>query len=191
MRIDSDICRPPRSCSRFPRDAVRHDLLGTGFVVPRSEGLNITAGAWISSKWPQRAPEGHALLRAFLGGARDPDVLAKSDGELDGDRAARAERRFWASAARPTSAACIDGTGRARSWKWATSDVMATDRCAARRVILACSCRPPVSAASAFPIASPTRAQRRPVPAADYPCAPDRESHLQSADVIISRSVLE
>ncbi len=66
----------------FPRDAVRHDLKGTGFVVPRAEGISITAGAWISSKWPQRAPEGHALLRAFLGGARDPDVLSKSDTEL-------------------------------------------------------------------------------------------------------------
>src|SRR5205814_279914 len=67
----------------FPRDAVRHPLVGTGFVAPKAEGLNITAGAWISSKWPNRAPEGHALLRAFLGGARDPNVLAKSDRELE------------------------------------------------------------------------------------------------------------
>jgi oxygen-dependent protoporphyrinogen oxidase len=44
--------------------------------------MNITAGAWISSKWPHRAPSGHALIRAFLGGARDPRVLAKSDQEL-------------------------------------------------------------------------------------------------------------
>jgi protoporphyrinogen/coproporphyrinogen III oxidase len=66
----------------FPRGAVHHDLAGTGFVVPKTEGLNITAGAWISSKWPQRAPEGHALLRAFLGGARNPDILAKTDREL-------------------------------------------------------------------------------------------------------------
>src|SRR5687767_11314506 len=56
----------------FPRDAVQHNLKGTGFVVPRTEGISITAGAWISSKWPYRAPEGQALLRAFLGGARDP-----------------------------------------------------------------------------------------------------------------------
>jgi protoporphyrinogen/coproporphyrinogen III oxidase len=66
----------------FPRDAVRHDLKGTGFVVPRAEGLSITAGAWISSKWPQRAPEGQVLLRAFLGGARDPNVLSRTDTEL-------------------------------------------------------------------------------------------------------------
>ena len=66
----------------FPRDAVRHNLRGTGFVVPRAEGISITAGAWISSKWPYRAPAGQALLRAFLGGARDPDVLSKTDAEL-------------------------------------------------------------------------------------------------------------
>ena len=66
----------------FPRDAVQHDLKGTGFVVPRAEGISITAGAWISSKWPQRAPEGQALLRAFLGGARDPNVLSRTDTEL-------------------------------------------------------------------------------------------------------------
>lgn len=68
----------------FPRDAVRHNLNGTGFVVPRAEGISITAGAWISSKWPYRAPEGQALLRAFLGGARDPDVLSRTDNELIG-----------------------------------------------------------------------------------------------------------
>src|SRR5688572_8713274 len=66
----------------FPRNAVAHDLKGTGFVVPRAEGISITAGAWISSKWPQRAPEGQALLRAFLGGARDPNVLSRTDTEL-------------------------------------------------------------------------------------------------------------
>ena len=72
-----------RDCRfRVPARAVGHDLQGTGFVVPSAEGLSITAGAWISSKWPHRAPEGQALLRAFLGGARDPDVLARTDAEL-------------------------------------------------------------------------------------------------------------
>jgi protoporphyrinogen/coproporphyrinogen III oxidase len=89
--LDSDLaaaCQTIRYLSTavvvfaFPRDAVQHDLKGTGFVVPRSERINITAAAWISSKWPQRAPDGQTLLRAFLGGARDPDVLAKSDQEL-------------------------------------------------------------------------------------------------------------
>ena len=40
------------------------------------------AGSWVTSKWPGRAPAGHVLLRAFLGGARDPEVLARTDDEL-------------------------------------------------------------------------------------------------------------
>ena len=39
----------------------------------------IMAGSWLSSKWPDRAPEGYVLVRAFLGGARDPDAISKSD----------------------------------------------------------------------------------------------------------------
>ena len=64
------------------RDQVAHPLRGTGFVVPRTEGLALLAGTWVSSKWPGRAPEGHVLLRGFLGGGRDPRRLDASDAEL-------------------------------------------------------------------------------------------------------------
>ena len=67
----------------FPRSAVAHPLRGSGFVVPRVEpALSITAATWISSKWPGRAPDDHVLLRGFVGGARQPDALALSDGAL-------------------------------------------------------------------------------------------------------------
>jgi len=66
----------------YPRASVFHPLNGSGFVVPKTEGLAITAVGWVSSKWADRAPEGQVLLRAFFGGARDPDVLAHSDQEL-------------------------------------------------------------------------------------------------------------
>ena len=66
----------------YRRDQVAHPLRGTGFVVPRTEGLALLAGTWVSSKWPARAPEGHVLLRAFLGGGRDPRRLDASDEEL-------------------------------------------------------------------------------------------------------------
>ena len=67
----------------FPRAAVAHPLRGSGFVVPRIEpGLSITAATWISSKWPGRAPDGHVLLRGFVGGTRRPDALALSDRTL-------------------------------------------------------------------------------------------------------------
>lgn len=66
----------------YTRDAIRHPLNGSGFVVPRVEKTGIMAGSWLSSKWPGRAPEGHVLVRAFLGGARDPDALRQSDQEM-------------------------------------------------------------------------------------------------------------
>jgi oxygen-dependent protoporphyrinogen oxidase len=66
----------------YRRDQVAHPLRGTGFVVPRTEGLALLAGTWVSSKWPGRAPDGHALLRGFLGGGRDPHRLEASDQEL-------------------------------------------------------------------------------------------------------------
>jgi len=66
----------------FPRSAVAHPLNGSGFVVPRVERTGIMAASWLSSKWPHRAPEGHVLMRAFVGGARDPGALEKTDDEL-------------------------------------------------------------------------------------------------------------
>jgi protoporphyrinogen/coproporphyrinogen III oxidase len=64
------------------RDQVRHPLQGSGFVVPRRERKLLMAGTWVSSKWPERAPEGHVLLRAFIGGATDPGALHRNDLDL-------------------------------------------------------------------------------------------------------------
>jgi protoporphyrinogen/coproporphyrinogen III oxidase len=66
----------------FTRDQVRHPLTGSGFVVPRVERTGILAASWLSSKWPDRAPADRVLLRAFVGGARDPQALERSDAEL-------------------------------------------------------------------------------------------------------------
>jgi oxygen-dependent protoporphyrinogen oxidase len=66
----------------FRRDAIAHPLNGSGFVVPRVERSGIMAASWLSSKWPGRAPDGYALVRAFLGGARDPDAINRTDREI-------------------------------------------------------------------------------------------------------------
>lgn len=66
----------------YRREQVAHPLQGTGFVVPRVERSPLLAGTWVTSKWPGRAPEGHVLLRGFLGGGRDPRRLDAADGEL-------------------------------------------------------------------------------------------------------------
>jgi oxygen-dependent protoporphyrinogen oxidase len=68
----------------FRRDAIADPLNGSGFVVPKVEHSGILAGSWMSSKWPNRAPADRALLRTFVGGARDPQALDRSDAELAG-----------------------------------------------------------------------------------------------------------
>ncbi len=67
----------------WPRASVDHPLAGSGFVVARQHSrLRITACTWVSSKWQDRARPGMVLLRAFLGGAPDPDVVDLPDEAL-------------------------------------------------------------------------------------------------------------
>ena len=51
----------------YERDAVRNPLHGWGFVVPAAEGRRVRSVSWVSSKWPDRAPNGSVLIRASLG----------------------------------------------------------------------------------------------------------------------------
>jgi protoporphyrinogen/coproporphyrinogen III oxidase len=66
----------------YPRNGVAHPLDGHGFLVPRGEGLRTTALTFASTKLPGRAPDGHVLLRAFVGGIHDPAVLEMDDTSL-------------------------------------------------------------------------------------------------------------
>lgn len=66
----------------FKRSTVAHPLQGSGFVVPQVEHTGITAGSWLSSKWAGRAPQDTVLLRAFVGGARDPQAIEHDDDAL-------------------------------------------------------------------------------------------------------------
>jgi protoporphyrinogen/coproporphyrinogen III oxidase len=44
--------------------------------------MRTTAVTFSSTKLPGRAPDGHVLLRGFLGGVQDPDVLDLADERL-------------------------------------------------------------------------------------------------------------
>lgn len=72
----------------YRRQDVRNPLRGWGCVVPARERRCVSSVSWVSSKWPGRAPEGHALLRAALrGGASameqsDDALIAQADGDL-------------------------------------------------------------------------------------------------------------
>jgi oxygen-dependent protoporphyrinogen oxidase len=62
----------------YAKTDVGDPLAGFGFLVPRSSGLSILGTVWNSSLFPGRAPEGHALLTSFVGGATNPGAVSKS-----------------------------------------------------------------------------------------------------------------
>lgn len=66
----------------FRRTQISHPLDGFGFVVPETERRRIIAGSFASLKFPGRAPEHHVLVRVFVGGALQPEMLKLSDDEL-------------------------------------------------------------------------------------------------------------
>lgn len=61
---------------------LRGGLRGFGFVVPHTEGRTVIACTFASRKYAGRAPEGSELLRAYVGGARRPEIVERSDDEL-------------------------------------------------------------------------------------------------------------
>lgn len=72
----------------YKRRDIPHPLDGFGFVVPFIERLATLACTFSSVKFPGRAPEGYALLRAFVGGWLQPEMFA-----LDEDQMVEAVRR--------------------------------------------------------------------------------------------------
>lgn len=73
----------------YARHQVPHPLDGFGFVVPAAEGRSILGCTFSSVKFPGRAPEGMALLRAFFGGG----LAGREDAELEA--AARADLKIY------------------------------------------------------------------------------------------------
>ena len=61
---------------------VGHSLNGFGFLVPRCAGLRVLGCVWNSSLFTGRAPEGHALLTSFVGGATDSAAATLAPQEL-------------------------------------------------------------------------------------------------------------
>ena len=66
----------------YKKEDIPHPLDGFGFVVPFIEKRSILACTFSSMKFAGRAPENSALLRAFVGGALQPEMLGLTEGEL-------------------------------------------------------------------------------------------------------------
>ena len=67
----------------YRRNDIAHPLDGYGFVVPHVEHRKIMACTFSSVKYAGRAPEDAALLRCFVGGALQPDLLNQPDQFLE------------------------------------------------------------------------------------------------------------
>jgi oxygen-dependent protoporphyrinogen oxidase len=65
------------------RAAVGHPLDGFGYLVPARESLAHLGTLFSSTLDPDCVPPGHVLLRTLLGGARQPELVRRSDAELN------------------------------------------------------------------------------------------------------------
>lgn len=63
----------------FPRDAVKHPLDGSGFLVSRASGMKLAGCLWMSNLFPEHAPAGKVLISNYLGGARCPQATGLDD----------------------------------------------------------------------------------------------------------------
>ncbi len=67
----------------YRRGDISHALDGFGFVVPFVEKRSVIACSFSSIKFPGRAPEGYALLRAFIGGAMQPEMFELDQADIN------------------------------------------------------------------------------------------------------------
>ncbi len=61
------------------RRQVAGPLDGSGFLVPRSAGLRLTAASWMSAKWPHLGLDDRVVIRASLGHIDDPEPITWTD----------------------------------------------------------------------------------------------------------------
>lgn len=66
----------------YKRSDIGHPLNGFGFVVPFIEKRSLLACTFSSVKFSGRAPENHVLLRAFAGGALQPETFALDESTM-------------------------------------------------------------------------------------------------------------
>ena len=68
----------------YRQSEIYHPLDGFGFVIPRGEKRKIMASTWTSVKFPHRSSPDSMLLRAFVGGAKNEDLVGLDDESMAG-----------------------------------------------------------------------------------------------------------
>ena len=69
-------------CLGYHRSQISHPLNAFGCIIPSIENKKLLAISFTSIKFPARAPRDHVLVRAFVGGALQPEVVNRPDDEL-------------------------------------------------------------------------------------------------------------
>ena len=67
----------------YKREDIPGGLDGFGLVVPAIEKRSIIACSFSSVKYPNRAPDGYELVRAFVGGATQPELFHQDDRSME------------------------------------------------------------------------------------------------------------
>jgi len=66
----------------FQKKDVTHPLNGFGFVIPRTERKSILAATWSSTKFKGRADASDVLIRTFVGGAHQEEIVDLPEDQL-------------------------------------------------------------------------------------------------------------
>ncbi len=69
-------------CTGHSLADVSHPLNGSGLVIPAAEHRRILSVSFASRKFAGRAPDGEVVLRTFMGGALQPEILDHTDEQL-------------------------------------------------------------------------------------------------------------
>jgi len=66
----------------FDKASFGREFNGSGFLVPRVEGRQISACTWTSTKWLHTSPPDKVLLRCYIGRSGDEDAVSLPDDQL-------------------------------------------------------------------------------------------------------------
>lgn len=66
----------------YARPPFAHPLDGFGLLIPRAEGMGLTACTWVNTKFPERTSSDRVLLRAFLAAEQVKAVWGQSDEQV-------------------------------------------------------------------------------------------------------------
>ncbi|ARK25491.1 protoporphyrinogen oxidase [Sporosarcina sp. P37] len=67
----------------YPKHAMKKEIDGTGFLVPRSSNHSITACTLVDRKWPTTTPDDKVMVRAFVGRVGEEAIVDLPDSEIE------------------------------------------------------------------------------------------------------------